>query len=1170
MAKNTETTTKFKVDISELKSGLRDANRAIALTNSEFKNATAGMEKWSDSADGINAKITQLKSVNKSYEKILEDVSKKYNEIVEAEGEESESAQNLKIKMNNLEAAIKGNEAAIGKYEDSLNDLTGVSDDVEGSVNDIADSIEDADDAASDSASGGISAFKVALGNLAADGISAVVGALKDMVTELANAEGAYDNFQIQTGLSTAEMEKFQAQIDEIYKSGAGESIEDISSAMAMVVQNTNELDPSKIKELTENALTLRDSFGFDIQESMRAVNMLIDQFGITGEEAFNLIVQGAQNGLDKNGDLLDSINEYAVHYKQLGYDADDFFNSLANGTEAGTFSVDKLGDAMKEFGIRTKDTATTTIEGFELLGYGASASAEEISKTKDEISKLEKNLKYAKMEQEGFNDKTSELTRLKNADKIEEYSKALESAKDKLANLTKESDNSRGSIQTLQDKFAEGGEAAQEATQEVLEALFEMDDKVKQNQAGVDLFGTMWEDLGAEGVKALMDTNGELTTSKKSMEEIKKIKYDNVVNDISAIGRTFKMDVVAPIVDKAMPKIKSGLEWITENLDGLIDIAKPLGVALAGVFVVNKVATFAGSIKTLVGVVGKLTTATKVQAGAQTALNATNPFGWVTLAVGAIGGLIAIIQDSIPTYDEMVEKYAELDEEEQALRDTTNGLIDSYKSFNSAKNETISNTSAEFGYYDTLWNELQGIVDQNGKVKQGYEDRAAVITGILSEALGTEITITDGVVQKYGELKKSIDDVIVSKKAEAMLTALENEYTTAIQNKNDALVTYRDNQALLKTQTEDLSVAEQEYNEIQAEMNRLYALQKEYIDSGGEAIGGYNSQIVKLAPELDEAKAKFEGLSEKVDAQTSVTKESEDAYLGYIGTIENYEGVSAAIISGDTDKINDSLLLLEHGFVSAETGTKKSLENQTANYKKELTNLQQAIKDKTPGVTQEQAAQMQKLVNMSEAELAKLEPKAEKQMDNTMTSIVQSVKNGETPVFNAASDVAGKTEEGLKNGDPVTAGGWWTGGFAQGILSKQSEVENAANTIGSLVDGVMQRLWQFGSPSKVMKKKGRWLTEGLAIGITDSVQDVVKSVKSVSNAAMSTLKTNIDVVPDLSNVSGQINGTAAKTGGSNSVINNYTFNQTNNSPKALSRFDIYRQSKNLLNAKGV
>ena len=123
-----------------------------------------------------------------------------------------------------------------------------------------------------------------------------------------------------------------------------------------MRAQTSGEVDPTKIEELTQNALMLRDTFGFDIQEQMRAVNMLMDQFGLSGEEAFNLIAQGAQNGLDKNGDLLDSINEYSVHFKSLGLDAEDMFNSFANGADAGTFSVDKLGDAVKDFGIRVKD----------------------------------------------------------------------------------------------------------------------------------------------------------------------------------------------------------------------------------------------------------------------------------------------------------------------------------------------------------------------------------------------------------------------------------------------------------------------------------------------------------------------------------------------------------------------------------------------------------------------------------------------------------------------------------------------------------------------------------------------------------------------------------------------------------------------------------------------
>lgn len=148
MARSTETTTKFKVDISELKSNLQQANREIALTNSEFKAATAGMEKWSDSADGLSAKITQLKNVNQSYSTILEEYEKKLEKIVTSEGENSEAAQNMQIKINNLKAAIKGNEAAISKYEKSLSELSNESDDSADGSKDLADALEETGDGA--------------------------------------------------------------------------------------------------------------------------------------------------------------------------------------------------------------------------------------------------------------------------------------------------------------------------------------------------------------------------------------------------------------------------------------------------------------------------------------------------------------------------------------------------------------------------------------------------------------------------------------------------------------------------------------------------------------------------------------------------------------------------------------------------------------------------------------------------------------------------------------------------------------------------------------------------------------------------------------------------------------------------------------------------------------
>jgi hypothetical protein len=59
-----------------------------------------------------------------------------------------------------------------------------------------------------------------------------------------------------------------------------------------------------------------------------------------------------------------------------------------------------------------------------------------------------------------------------------------------------------------------------------------------------------------------------------------------------------------------------------------------------------------------------------------------------------------------------------------------------------------------------------------------------------------------------------------------------------------------------------------------------------------------------------------------------------------------------------------------------------------------------------------------------------------------------------------------------------------------------------------------------------------------------------------------------------LKKIAGLIASEIGVAGNTINNTNNYYFNQTNNSPKALSRWDIYRQTRNLINAaktaKGV
>ena len=103
-------------------------------------------------------------------------------------------------------------------------------------------------------------------------------------------------------------------------------------------------------------------------------------------------------------------------------------------------------------------------------------------------------------------------------------------------------------------------------------------------------------------------------------------------------------------------------------------------------------------------------------------------------------------------------------------------------------RNKSIEDSAGEFDYYDRLKTELQNLTDENGKVKKGYEGRAQFIINELNSALGTEISMTGNVIDKYKEQMKALDDLIAKQRAKAIIDAGQEAYTEAIKNQTKAL----------------------------------------------------------------------------------------------------------------------------------------------------------------------------------------------------------------------------------------------------------------------------------------------------------------------------------------------------------------------------------------------
>ncbi len=388
---------------------------------------------------------------------------------------------------------------------------------------------------------------------------------------------------------------------------------------------------------------------------------------------------------------------------------------------------------------------------------------------------------------------------------------------------------------------------------------------------------------------------------------------------------------------------------------------------------------------------------ATKKLTAAIERMNTTNPFGWVVLAVSGLVALETTLRGMPSPTEEITYQFSQLDEEEQALIDHISELKDEYDSWADSKDKAVSDTNAEFDYYQSLADELDTIVDKNGQVKKGYEDRAEFIVTTLNDSLGAEIEMNDGVIEKYDEVMVKIDEVIEKKKAEAMLSAAEQPYADAIANLSDAQESYL-------SQLNGVNKTKGEIYAIDSALHDLNNMSAEDIQRAYGDTEDYATVTADLT-------AKKEGLNNQLSQENEALADAKEAYLNYNATIANYEGLSAAIISGDTTQINEALVEMSNGFLTAEIADSESLKRQTEDLETKIGDMENAIKEGMPGVTQEQIDQLKTLRDKSKIEWGKAVDDA----GNSVQDMSTAMLNNQDSVNAAASQIATEVQEATR-----------------------------------------------------------------------------------------------------------------------------------------------------------
>lgn len=625
MADNT--TAKFSVDISDLKKGIQEANRQIKLANAEFKAASASMDKWSNSTDGLTAKINQTEKVLAAQKKILSSYEQELKAVIERYGENSKEADNMKIKYENQRAAVIKSEKALSDYKTALEKL------------------EEEQAAAAAAANKQDTAYE------------ALEKTIKGQKSELESLKSQYANVVLEQGKNSDAAKDLAKQISEL-----SADLNDNNTKMKEADAAADELD----KSLADTSKAADDaSGGFTVMKGaladlvsagiQKAVEGLKD-LAKASYQAWQEYDAGADSIIAATGATGDAAEDLMKVYKNVSKDIVASYDDI--GTAVGEINTrfgstgDELEDLSVQF-IKFKDLNNvdlkTAIDNTQAAMAAWGVEAEDTSLMLDLLNKAGQDTG------EGVDSLAASLT--SNAPALQEMGFNVSDAAMFLANLSKNGVDASGTMAGLKKALSN---AAAEGTP-MSEALAEIEDSIKSASTSTEAITTATELFGSKAGAAIATAvrQGNLSfeqlgTSMKDFEgnvsdtfaatldapdEFAQAIQDIKTEFADLTGRIMEehgpqiTEFFNMVTEDLMPKLEEGIGWLIDNLP----LVGGAIAALTAAVVAFKTAAAIGSI---IELWKEYEVASKLAAAGQWLVNAAmsaNPIGILITALAAL-----------------------------------------------------------------------------------------------------------------------------------------------------------------------------------------------------------------------------------------------------------------------------------------------------------------------------------------------------------------------------------------------------------------------------------------------------------------------------------------------------------------------------------------------------
>lgn len=878
-------------------------------------------------------------------------------------------------------------------------------------------------------------------------------------------------------------------------------------------------LDPSSVTLLTQKQKLLaaqvdetKKSLAL-LQQGEEAAHKAVANKEAGSEEALREIQREIVFTTSKLDSLYKQSHTTAEALKSAGKDGAAAQKDVKNAAEKTEQSVRDVGDAAQDSGGKVSSfgdvlkgslAADVISSACRTIVSGIRGIGSAVSEQLDTLGDLDDNAQKVGMSAEALQEwqYAAKLGGMES----ETLVKALEKQQKSFADAKTGSASLAESYAALGVNVEMVG-SSEDALNAVIDALADLDDETQRNALANDIFGKSYAELapllnfGSEGIAELRQEardlglvlsnetvaataeagdsfdkltgtidvakSGILAGMLPSLVSVSDALRENL-NTTSARKQLEKLgksagqitEKAADLAMKLLPKLADAMEFASRHGGDLIKTAASAVVTFKGFKIVSE------TKELFLGIVPAIKSF-----GAAIAANPVGAF------VTVLGALITVLQLVDLATESQVEK-------QQKLAETYRDAADAAAASAEKRASTGEAIRDEMSHYDDLIAELDKLVDADGRVKSGYETRVEYILDELSKASGEEITMVDGVIQKYNELTGSIKDSITMRQAEEYLSTGKADYESAresvgsMETDDDGNYTAGSLAALesARAQVEELRPLVQELDDLYKRREELSEMDVttmsfEAADALREEIYEIDERLTEIPPDVEEMYA----------AATDALTAAQYAYDQNVAVISQYEAVQSGVWAQDIEATTEAMDKATGAMMDAQSAATSSLERQRddaiATYKK----FKDWAAQSGSSVTAAQVkAKGEKALSAATEHLKSMLAEGDRYTQEEISAAYEQVNGLLTEVRGMSmSEIADYLDD--VRAEASKTGAALVDGITTSIEANAPKVtQTVRDRIGISSIKELRGNWEIASPSKASARAAGYFTEGI------------------------------------------------------------------------------------------